>query len=184
MPTETGIYSESEGIWGHRFSQKLCDNIQKILPQNCNVLDLGCGIGSYISQFEENGHPCLGVEGLYMEQHANRNIINQDLSRKCEFDFYGTVISLEVGEHIPKKYESTFLDNVTKHSDGMVVLSWAVVGQTGIGHVNCQDNDYIITKMNEQGFRYNGEISNFLRSDVEDECDYFRNTVMVFEKTI
>ncbi|CAG5124210.1 unnamed protein product, partial [Candidula unifasciata] len=39
---------------------------------------------------------------------------------------YDWVVSVEVGEHIPAKFEDIYLDNLARHAKEGIVLSWAV----------------------------------------------------------
>jgi hypothetical protein len=48
------------------------------------------------------------------------------------------VMSLEVGEHIDAKYESTFVDNLHRANRKGIILSWGLVGQGGHSHVNLE----------------------------------------------
>ena len=85
-------------------------------------------------------------------------------------------------EHVPKDLEGKLVSNINKAvaPGGTLVLSWALVGQSGLGHVNCQNNDYVIRLFEGLGFTYVPEISDFLREVAT--VTWFRNTVMVFEK--
>lgn len=49
-------------------------------------------------------------------------------------------------------YESRFFMNLEKFATTGVVLSWAVPGQAGLGHVNTRDSAYVRGKMAELGF--------------------------------
>ncbi|KAG7156863.1 hypothetical protein Hamer_G024104 [Homarus americanus] len=100
-------------------------------------------------------------------------MIPVDLGRK--FDW---IMSLEVGEHIPKAGEKNFIDNLVKHACVGVVLSWAVPGQGGHSHVNCRTNDYVKDQMAKRGLESDQETEYKLRGPVE--LDYFKNTLMVF----
>ena len=88
--------------------------------------------------------------------------------------------SLEVGEHLPPQYETTFIENLVNHSKKGIALSWAVKGQGGTGHFNEQDNQYVIDKIISYGYTYDEENSNQLR----ESCSlwWFRKTVMIFRK--
>ena len=90
-------------------------------------------------------------------------------------------MSLEVGEHIPKASEQDLLDNVAGTASRGVVLSWAIIGQGGHGHVNCQNNEHIIHELSVRGFSYNATASARLREAVT-KARWFTNTLMVFEK--
>lgn len=92
---------------------------------------------------------------------------------------YDWVMSLEVGEHIPAEYENIFLDNLARHADKGILLSWAVEGQNGHHHVNNYNNDYVIECMRERSFEYDAATS--LRTVAA--LPYLKNTLMVFRKT-
>ena len=77
---------------------------------------------------------------------------------------YDWIISLEVAEHIPIKYESIFIDNVVRHAKEGVVLSWAVPGQIGFQHVNNRPFDYVVTLMDKLGFSHDPLASEVLKN--------------------
>jgi hypothetical protein len=87
-------------------------------------------------------------------------------------------MSLEVGEHIPAEFESIYLDNVAKHAKGLIILSWAVPGQNGDGHVNCQSNEHIIDEMHLRSFTLDEVATKALRNSAS--LWWFKNTIMVF----
>lgn len=89
-------------------------------------------------------------------------------------------MTLEVGEHIPKDFEQIFIDNVCRNTNSKVLMSWATVGQSGDGHVNCQNNNYIIEEMNSRGFNYDKEATLELRKTAK--LYWFRKTLMIFSK--
>jgi hypothetical protein len=61
-----------------------------------------------------------------------------------------------------------------------MVLSWAVKGQGGTGHVNEQDNGYIKEQICAKGYVNDVEAEEALRA--ASKFKYFRNTVMVFRR--
>ena len=61
------------------------------------------------------------------------------------------------------KYEQIYIDNLCNASKKDIILSWAVEGQGGDGHVNCRNNDYVIKEMSLRGFMLDIELSRFLR---------------------
>jgi hypothetical protein len=143
---------------------------------------LGCGTADYTKQFISKGFKCEAYDG-----NPNTNLLTEGIGNVLDFSYsfdlkkkFDCVLSLEVGEHIPKEYEKTFLDNVCNHSKNFIVLSWAVLGQGGDGHVNCQNNDYVIEQLKLQGFDYEYEYSNSLRNS--STASWFKNTIMVFKK--
>jgi len=78
------------------------------------------------------------VEDRIREMNRLNYTEARHLSKKYDF-----AICFEVAEHIPKQFETTYLNNLIKHCKKGIVISWAIVGQKGIGHVNCQNNDYV-----------------------------------------
>jgi tryptophanyl-tRNA synthetase len=93
---------------------------------------------------------------------------------------YDLVLSLEVGEHIPEEYEEVFIQNLVTHANDMLVISWGIPGQLGLGHVNCRENSYIIGKIMENGFRYDERWSGILRRTAR--LPWFKKTLMVFHR--
>jgi hypothetical protein len=63
----------------------------------------------------------------------------------------------------------------------MVILSWAIPGQGGFGHVNCASNAYIIEEMKQRGWVYLSKPSDYLRERCSG-AEWCQDTVMVFEK--
>ena len=91
---------------------------------------------------------------------------------------YDWVMSLEVGEHLPKQYETIFMENLVRHVKDGLILSWAVKGQGGTGHFNEQNNDYIKQIFANMGWYNDLEAENSLRESAA--VHWFKNTVMVF----
>ena len=92
------------------------------------------------------------------------------------------MLCLEVGEHLPKEYEDTLFNNIIRNSKSEIVVSWAIPGQTGDGHINEQSNDYVKSKMASLGYANNLEAENILRK--ASTLAWFKNTIMVFEPSI
>jgi hypothetical protein len=80
---------------------------------------------------------------------------------------YDWIISLEVAEHIPAKYEKIFLSNLVRHSRKGIILSWAVPGQGGHFHVNNRALSFVVDSMKTLGFERNLKESLFLQSHCE-----------------
>ena len=90
-----------------------------------------------------------------------------DLSEPIKFDTpFSWVMSLEVGEHLPKKFEDIFINNLHNNNEKGIVLSWAVKGQGGDGHFNEQNNDYIKSKICNLGYINDIETEKNLRRQI------------------
>jgi 2-polyprenyl-3-methyl-5-hydroxy-6-metoxy-1,4-benzoquinol methylase len=147
------------------------------------VVDFGCGLGDYAKAFKANGHKVEAYDGNPNTESLSGGIGKvMDLSKPFylgkKFD---VVLSLEVGEHIPKEFEEQFIDNITKHAKKHLIISWAIVGQGGDGHVNCANNDYIIGQIVDRGFKHNAKDSQTIRNAATN-ASWFGYTIMVFDK--
>lgn len=150
------------------------------------LLDVGCGDAYYIKKLRSNGVLVTGVDG-----NPNTPKLTDgygkvaDLTEPQDFGMFDWVLSLEVGEHIPQEFQNIFIDNLDKHNKYGIVLSWAVRGQGGDGHVNCLNNDEVIELMTERGYIYDPESTQWLRvrcAEYPNTGWWFRNTVVVFRK--
>lgn len=182
------------GCWLHDtnesyfFDQPLCQAIAGLLRSQGvqTVVDLGCGPGFYVKELRAQGLAVDGFDGNPQTEKTSRAVLGDD--RPCgvldftqEFSLgqtFDCVLCLEVGEHIPADYESIFLDNLTRHAASLLILSWAVEGQGGDGHVNCRNNDYVIDQLAGRGWVEVPADSQFLRAAAQ--IPWFRHTVMVF----
>ena len=171
MINERGYWEDLEG--DHYDDSNMINTlINQISSLNIKtILDLGCGNGFYVKILTQNGFKCEAYDGNpYTETLTNGYGKVKDLSIPFDLDHkFDLVMSFEVGEHIPKEYESIFIDNICKHSNNLIILSWAIPGQGGRGHVNEQSNEYIIN-----------QISELLRKSAS--ISWFKNTIMVFKK--
>lgn len=180
---------QSNGAWCGADVEHCCD--QKLAISICDFLhnenakyiaDFGCGNGAYTRIFNEYGFDCRGFDGN-PETNALTNGLCEvlDLSKvcdlQCKFDW---VVSLEVGEHLPKEFENTFISNLVNHARSGIILSWAVPNQGGWGHFNEQPNDYIKQKFSDLGWE--NDIASEQKLRLNSTLPWFPNTVMVFKK--
>jgi cyclopropane fatty-acyl-phospholipid synthase-like methyltransferase len=177
------------GFWldtnsdGHYFDKTLNSELIKLLKEEKidSVIDLGCGKGNYAKELNKEGISCECYDGNPKTKEITEGLCSEvNLAEEINFNKkYDCVISLEVGEHIPKEFESIFLENLIKHSKSMIILSWAVVGQGGRGHVNERNNDYIENYFLEKGWKRNKEKESNLRN--KSSLKWFKNTIMVYK---
>lgn len=168
------------GDYSHAFDEQLAVGISDFLESsNVNtVFDFGCGLGTYSKHLINAGFDCDASDGSPNVKEQSDGIAYQlDLSKPFKKEKRDAVLCLEVGEHIPVQYEQIVLDNITKHGN-IIILSWAIEGQPGDGHINCRNNDYIIQQVEKRGFKYNEDESIKLRE--KSTISWFKNTVMVF----
>ena len=93
---------------------------------------------------------------------------------------YDWIISLEVAEHIPQEFESIYLDNLVRHANEGIILSWAKVGQGGHSHVNNRDFDYVKEQIRKRGFFHNFERSKYFKNIAD--LFWLKNNLNVYQK--
>ena len=179
---ETGIWTLDAAKKKHKFDIMLGARIASMFWAPKRAADLGCGRGHYCAILKACGWPVVdGYEGTpnIASLGVYNNIMTLDFSKRrwvaIDYDF---VLCLEVGEHIPKKYEQVFIDNVNEFTSKVLVLSWGIPGQGGTGHFNEQPNKYVISEFEKRGFKFDRKRSKILR-DVSTK-GWFKNTIMVF----
>lgn len=168
----------------HQHSIRLAVSLTNLLPKDSPVLDFGCGKGTYLKHLSDSGFDCHGFEGTkgIAEIADFKNISECDLSKPFDAGMTGTVLCFEVAEHIPKEFEGTLLSNITRHCNEWLVLSWAVKGQGGFGHVNEQNASYVINKLQSLGFVHQAPISNVLRNEAGRDLWWFKKSIYVFKR--
>jgi hypothetical protein len=145
------------------------------------LLDLGCGLATYSKSFHRAGFKVKAYDGNpYTPELTGGFAEVMNLATPCTLPISDWVICLEVGEHIPKECESVIIHNMHAHAKKGIITSWAVPGQGGTGHVNCQTNEYIKSIFGSLG--YTNDMDAEL--DARKHCDlhWFRDTVMIFRK--
>lgn len=188
MSNETPFRVLARGMWSGSCSKQHCHDpslcrelVQFFLDIKCPLLiDLGCGDGKYLKAMKDVGLNVIGVDG-----HPDTVELTGGLARVADLSEplnprpqYPWVLSLEVGEHIPVAFEQTYLDNVFLSAAHGVVLSWAVPGQGGAGHVNCQLNHYVVGQAQDRGFNRVLALTRYFRD--KSTLPWFKNTIMVF----
>lgn len=168
----------------HCFDLNLCNSIINFLKNEgaSKVVDFGCGTGQYVEKFIARGINTDGFDG-----NPDTPRITKGLGKVLDFTNpivfeqpYDWVMSLEVGEHIPAEFEDVFINNLHKNNKNGIILSWAVKGQGGLGHVNCQNNDYVKSKICGLGYVCDEAAENVMRA--HSSLSWFKNTIMVFRR--
>jgi len=180
---DTGYWIENDDP-EHYFSPELSSIIISHVEKTGSetVYDFGCGTGEYLMNLK-NSMPGIigtGFEGSQTNRLFN-NIVQQDLSEPFLLEPADLSISIEVGEHIPKEFEQTFIDNISNNTKSHLIVSWAIEGQVGLGHVNCQNNDYVISQFEKRGWVHDSDTSNTYRSAIPKDIWLF-NTLLVFNR--
>lgn len=132
---------------GSRRSASVVAPILLQLIRPSSVVDVGCGMGTWLAAFRELGvEDVLGLDGDYVErailQIPQDRFIPTDLAKPFavprNFDL---ALSLEVAEHLPVSAAGNFVRSLTRLAP-VVVFSAAIPFQGGIHHLNEQWPDY------------------------------------------
>lgn len=177
---------ESDSDYAHVYDGLLSGALITYLKDNDikSVYDFGCGMGDYAKDMINNGIICKAYDGNPFTKELTNGIGEVlDLSIPVQLEKFDCVLSFEVGEHIPAEYETVFINNLVNNTKSKIILSWAVEGQGGTGHVNCRNNDYIINIFKNKNFSYDQQASMYLRNHVSN-APWFRNTIMIFNKLV
>lgn len=181
---EKGFWENETGV-GHAHDERLSRAILQLIKREHvdTLVDFGCGKADYVKLFLRHGIYCEAYDGnphTYELSNGLGSVL--DLSQHVDLDEgFDCVMSLEVGEHIPAEFEQTFIGNLCRHSyrPGLIIISWAIPGQDGDGHVNCQPNEYIIEQMLSRGYELDEVVTEKLRKAAS--LPWFKNTIMVFK---
>ena len=182
----TGGWTGDDVSKHHGYSKALAHWIAGYLPRNKWVIDLGCGMGYYLHKLHNSGfRRLIGFEYQPPVDRVFGDVHSLDLTNHFELSRTGNIIFLEVGEHIPARHQNTVIANVAAAvmPGGKLIMSWAVRGQPGDGHVNCLDNAEVIPLFVAQGLTYLLEDTLAARAVIaNEECGWFKNTLLIFER--
>jgi len=129
------------------------------LLQPRSVLDLGCGLGTWLFEFKKHGvTDVLGLDTPYVDQKLLSKYLDDeeymatDLSIPLQLNRrFDLAISLEVAEHLPESTADVFVSNLVNGSD-TILFSAAIPGQIGQNHLNEQWPSYWAAKFQKHGF--------------------------------
>jgi SAM-dependent methyltransferase len=122
-----------------------------------SVIDIGCGIGTWLRAFMEAGvDEVVGVDGDYVNRaqlmipHSSfyAHDLEQPLRLERKFDL---ALSLEVGEHLASQFAPVLVGSLTRLAP-VILFSAAIPGQGGTNHVNEQWPEYWEYLFDTEGF--------------------------------
>jgi len=142
------------------------------------VIDFGCGLGANVEAIGPNARGYDGNPHTPLIAGDRCEVL--DLAVPVLVEPADWVLSLEVGEHIPAEFQDAFIGNLHTHNRLGIVISWAVPGQGGCGHVNCRDNGYVRGIFHELGYTSDYGAQTQLRAAAS--MVWFKNTLMVFRR--
>ena len=148
-----------------------------------SVIDVGCGDGSWLSVFRENGvEDAFGLDGDWVDdiqlkipaQCFRRTRLDQPFRIERRFDI---ALCLEVAEHLPETSAREFISQLTTLAP-IVFFSAAIPFQGGLHHVNEQWPDYWAGHFESHGYHAIDTIRPRIWNDPEVTWWYKQNALL------
>jgi SAM-dependent methyltransferase len=126
-----------------------------------STLDVGCGEGHAVEFFRDLGCDVLGVEGILQDSPL---IVQHDYATGpyAPPRLFDLVWSCEFVEHVEEGYVDNFLVTF-RAARQFLLMTHAAPGQGGYHHVNEQDEEYWIDRVEGAGFRFDEELTSTTR---------------------
>ncbi|MBX9974026.1 methyltransferase domain-containing protein [Cytobacillus firmus] len=186
------VYSKEFFNKYEKESRKSAEQIVPIVMDLINplsVVDVGCGVGNWLSVFRNNGvEEILGIDGDYVdssqlkipESHFYPFNLENPIKIDKKFDL---VISLEVAEHLPSTCADTFVESLVNLGP-IILFSAAVPNQGGVNHVNEQWPQYWVDRFKSHGYK----VIDCIRYKIWDNRDvggcYTQNTLIFIKQDV
>ncbi len=172
----------------HRHSSALAKLLAFVFSPDENepLYDFGCGDGFYLRHiWEQSGgrKKCIGIDAsLEIPEKRWEWIIHPvDAASLVSLGPPGSVLCLEVAEHIEARRLPALLANLRRHCNRTLVLSWALRGQGGTRHISCRDPGEVLEMVLPLGFKYNRERSELWRKEAGADLWWFKKSLYIFE---
>jgi SAM-dependent methyltransferase len=142
----------------NRFSaERILDILWDYVQPN-SVLDVGCGIGTWLAALQSRGvKDVCGIDGPWLNDgnlRCDRSLV-QICDLEAGFDLgrrFDLVVCLEVAEHLSPNAAERFVETLIKHSS-VILFSAAIPFQGGHHHVNEQFLSYWIERFAGHDFQ-------------------------------
>jgi SAM-dependent methyltransferase len=153
-------YIHEETVHNLEAPQQIVPIVMTML-QPKSVIDMGCGVGTFLYCFKQNGvNKVLGLDGPW----ANKELLNKyltpgefkevDLEKPLNIgEKFDLAVCLEVAEHLSENSADICAKNLTELSD-VILFSAAIPQQLGQNHINEQWPAYWEKKFNALGYEF------------------------------
>lgn len=151
-----------------------------------SVVDVGCGTGTWLSVFKEQGvKTVFGIDGNNVDLnqlHIDRSeFAAYDLTEPIRLDKrFELAICLEVAEHLPEVSADALVSTLCDLSD-KILFSAAMPYQGGQNHLNEQFFDYWKIKFNQKGYLSRDLFRPKIWNDSRIDC-WYRQNMFFLEK--
>ena len=153
-----------------------------------SIIDVGCGLGTWLSVCIEQGiQDVTGVDGDYVPKDMLRiphdRFLVADLSKPLSLERkYDLVMALEVAEHIPGEFERLFVKSLTDLGP-VVLFAAGVPMRSGHGHVNEQWQSHWVAIFSERSY----SVLDYVRPKIWDDREimwwYAQDTLLFIDRS-
>lgn len=154
-----------------------------------SVIDVGCGLGTFIKVFKESGiDEIVGLDGAWCNKDLLFN--NIDPSEFIEIDLrypiklnkrFDLVVCLEVAEHLPPDRADSFVADLISLGD-VILFSAAIPDQWGTNHLNEQWISYWEGKFKRHNYFVHDILKSFFWDKEAIFWWYSQNMVLITKK--
>ena len=122
-------------------ARRVCSILIEKIPSICSAVDIGCGVGTWLSVLQEMGVKDIqGIDGSWVDQNMlvipKDNFLEDDLTKAKKITRrFDLAVCLEVAEHLPRECANDFIRWLTELSD-IVLFSAAIPFPGGVNHIN------------------------------------------------
>ncbi|WP_439555666.1 class I SAM-dependent methyltransferase [Dyadobacter sp.] len=152
-------FFHSEEIYNLKSPKEITPVLVQLF-QPKSVVDFGCGLGTFLYCFKEQGvERVIGMDGPWVDKNLLKKYLGENEFIETDLqephlkvsDRFDLAISLEVAEHLSPASADRFIENIVSLSDN-IVFSAAIPSQGGQGHINEQWPTYWIQKFENHGY--------------------------------
>lgn len=159
------------------------------LLQPKNVVDIGCGVGTFLYSFKKMGvKEVLGLDGEWASKELLSKYLNDNefkatnLSEVVAFEKkFDLAVCLEVAEHIAEEYADNFIKTLVNASD-VIVFSAALPHQGGQRHLNEQWPHYWQSKFSKYDYHFHDVLRPLFWNNPSVDFWYKQNMFLVTHK--
>jgi SAM-dependent methyltransferase len=151
-------YYESDALDPELHSPRAVVPIVVDLFQPRSVLDVGCGVGRWLTEFRRLGaERIMGIDGPHIDPDwlaiPRDSFRAVDLTEPFQLsDTFDLTVCLEVAEHLPHSSASGLLRSLTQ-SAPVILFSSAIPSQGGTDHRNEQWPEYWRRLFEREGYK-------------------------------
>jgi SAM-dependent methyltransferase len=176
-------YRHNEAVHNKEAAREVLPIVFKTLRPG-SVLDVGCGLGTWLTVCEELGvSDLLGVDGEFVNRA--KMVIPPSMFRPVDLSVpfnlsrrFDLIICVEVAEHLPESSAADFISSLVRHGD-TILFSAAIPGQLGQNHLNEQWPEYWVKQFKQHGYFFHDTIRNEIWDNPKVEWWYRQNIFLV-----